>query len=571
MRAPIRWIKQPAAPQEFLIQLRPDLHPLVGQLLWSRGLDDPDKVDRFLQPSWAHLHDARQLRDMDRAVARILRARAEGQRIAVYGDYDTDGVTGVALLHQALTAMGFDVLPYIPKRNEEGYGLNRPAVEELASKTGLLITVDCGISNVSEIAHANALGLDVIVLDHHTPPAVLPAGEAVVNPKRPGCDYPYKMLAGVGVAFKLVQALVRAGLTPAMRSRELLDIVALGTVTDMAPLDGENRVLVKYGLDAINATPRPGLQALIEVAAVKGPVDCRTISWVLGPRINAAGRLDDAVRAYHLLLCDDPAIARGMAAEIDKINSDRRDLTKEMFGRAEELARRSGKADRRIVILDGEGVPSGIVGLVAGRLAELFARPVLLVERGEDEYRGSARSIAGFSIVDALTECGDVFIKFGGHAMAAGFSLAPHRLPELEERLGAIGLRDLTDEMLVRKLLYEAELPLAQQSWELMDQLQELEPFGQGNPEPVWVTRDVEVLTATRMGGERQHLKLRVHDGRGATGEVVAWRQGERQAEFPRGARVDVAYTLEVNAWQGQDRLQMNAKDVRRTNGEGYS
>ncbi|MDQ5852511.1 MAG: single-stranded-DNA-specific exonuclease RecJ, partial [Chloroflexota bacterium] len=544
------------------------LHPLVGQMLWNRGLTDADNVDAFLHVHWKQLHDPGQLRDMDRAVARIRQAVEERQRVGVYGDFDTDGVTGVALLYEVLTALGLDVVPYIPKRLKEGYGLNVAAIEQLAAKVQLLITVDCGISNVVEIERAQALGLDVIVLDHHMPPAVLPRGYAVVNPKRPDCPYPYKMLAGVGVAFKLVQALVRAGLkSPSLKVRQILDIVALGTVTDMAPLDGENRVLVKHGLQSLNATQRPGLQALIEVAALKGPITCRTIGYTLGPRINAAGRIDDAVRAYELLLCDDPSIAREMAAYLNELNLRRQGLTAEVLERAEELARTTGKADGRIIILDGEGFPSGIVGLAAGRLVETFGRPVLLLERGEEECRGSARSIPGFSIIDALAECADIFTKYGGHTMAAGFSLPPSRLAELEARLQTIGLRELTDELLEPKLTYDAELPLAEQSFELIDQVSQLEPFGYGNAEPLWATHHVQVVDARTMGRERQHLKLRVYDGAGKFGEVVAWGQGSRLQEFAGRAHVDVAYRLEINEWQGRRTLQMNAKQLRLSNG----
>jgi single-stranded-DNA-specific exonuclease len=408
----------------------------------------------------------------------------------------------------------------------------------------------------------------VIVLDHHTPPAKLPDAYAIVNPKQPGCSYPYKMLAGVGIAFKLVQALANAGLKSGYRGRQLLDIVALGTVTDMAPLDGENRVLVKYGLEALNATERPGLRALMEVAALKGRIDCRTIGWALGPRINAAGRLDDAVRAYELLMCDDAQDARELAANLDEINIRRKGLTAETFERAIELARVSGKAGGRIIVLDGADFPSGVVGLVAGRLAEHFARPVLLLERGEEASRGSARSVPGFSIIDALTECADVFTKYGGHAMAAGFSLPSDRVTMLEERLAAIAMRDLTDEMLERKLTYDADLPLRDHSLHLVDQIGMLEPFGQGNAEPVWVTQNLEILESRVLGAEHKHLRLRVRDGKGAFGNAIAWNYGPRAAEFGERTCVDIAYTLGADEWQGRRRLQMKVKQMRRTNGD---
>ncbi len=568
MVTPTRWIQHAPAPQSFLQELPPGLHPLIGHLLWNRGLTDADRVEGFINVSWGQLHDPGLLRDMDRAVARIKLALERGERVGVYGDFDTDGVTGVALLHQALTGFGLEVYPYIPKREEEGYGLNIPAIEFLATKVSLLISVDCGISNVVEVACARDLGLDMIILDHHTPPATLPDGLAVINPKRPDCAYPYKMLAGVGVAFKLVQALVRAGLRTSLKTRQLLDVVALGTVTDVAPLDGENRVLVKYGLEALNATERPGLRALIEVASQRGPLNCRSISFGLGPRLNAAGRLDDAIRSYELLLCDEPGIAQAMAHALNEINIKRQTLSAEVLAKAQELAQNGGKCDNRIIVLDGEGFPAGIVGLVAGKLVEIFGRPVLLLERGEEVCRGSARSIAGFSIFDALTECADVFTKFGGHAMAAGFTLPPGRLAELETRLHTIGLRDLTDEMLEPRLAYDARLELGDHSFDLIDQVSLLEPFGHGNAEPLWASFGLHVVDTQTMGKEKQHLKLRVRDDAGRFGEVVAWRQGHRQSEFTGRARVDVAYTLEINEWKNRKRIQMNAKHLQRTKGE---
>lgn len=568
MPAPTRWIQHPQAPRSFLQELPSGLHPQLGHLLWNRGLTDAEKVEAFINVSWDQLHDPGMLRDMDRAVARIKLALERGERVGVFGDFDTDGVTGVALLDQALTGFGLVVYPYIPKREEEGYGLNIPAIEMLATKVGLLISVDCGISNVAEVARARELGLDVIILDHHTPPAILPDGLAVINPKRPGCVYPYKMLAGVGVAFKLVQALARAGLHTSVKTRQLLDVVALGTVTDVAPLDGENRVLVKFGLESLNKTQRPGLRALIEVAGQRGPVNCRSISFGLGPRLNAAGRLDDAIRSYELLLCDDPDIAVGMAQALNEINIRRQALSADVLAKAQELAQSGGKGDNRIVVLDGEGFPAGIVGLVAGKLVEIFGRPVLLLERGADICRGSARSIPGFSIVDALTECADVFTKFGGHAMAAGFTLPPARLAELETRLQTIGLRDLTDEMLEPRLTYDARLELGDHSFDLIDQVSLLEPYGHGNVEPLWASFGLHVVDARTMGAEQQHLKLRLRDDAGKFGEVVSWRQGHRLAEFMGRVRVDVAYTLEINEWNNRQKIQMNAKHLQRAKGE---
>lgn len=556
-----RWVQRPTAPAAFLHELPASISPLVGQILWNRQITDPDAVEDFLDPDYRRLHDPFALRDMDRAVDRIRQAVEADQTVAVYGDFDTDGVTGVALLKQALSALGLRVLPYIPRRIEEGYGLNIPAIEQLATKANLLITVDCGISNVDEIARAQALGLDVIVLDHHTPPAVLPQGYAVINPKRGDCDYPYDMLAGVGVAYKLTQALHKIGMRTNLRGRDLLDVVALGTVTDMAPLNGENRILVKHGLLALNESERPGIKALIEASASRRPIDTRTIGFVLGPRLNAAGRLDNAIRAYDLLLATTDLEAQVLAEELNEINLQRQNLTKEVQSMALERAAASGKHQQRIVVLDDKDFPSGVVGLVAARLVEAWGRPVLLLERGENTSRGSARSVEGFSIIGALTEVGELFEKFGGHTMAAGFTITNERLPELESRLQQIAARDLPDDLLTPRLYYDAELALDQMNIELVELLAELEPYGHGNPEPVWVTRGLKVVDAFVMGRERQHLKLRLFDGR-TTIDALWWRNGEHVNAFSNCPRVDVAYTLSINEYMGRRRVQMIVKEL---------
>lgn len=557
----VRWVPRTVAPSTFIYELPADVSPLVGQLLWSRNITDPAQVGSFLAADYGTLHDAFALRDMEPAVARIRQAIEQQETVAVYGDFDTDGVTGVALLKQALSALGLTVLPYIPKRLEEGYGLNLQAVEVLARQAKLLITVDCGVSNVAEIARAQALGLDVIVLDHHTPPAVLPQAYALINPKRDGCNYPYKMLAGVGVAYKLTQALHRAGLRSDLKGRDLLDVVALGTVTDMAPLDGENRVLVKHGLVALNTSERPGLNALIDAAAARRPLDARAIGYSLGPRINAAGRLDDAIMAYELLLATSDVEARRLADQLNAINLQRQTLTKDVQQAAYELAVKSGRHEQRVIILNGADFPAGVVGLVAARLVEMFGRPVLLLERGELTSRGSGRSIAGFSIIDALTEVGHLFEKFGGHTMAAGFTINNAHLPELEARLNAIAQRDLADDLLVPRLLYDAELTLGQHSLELIDQIAQLEPYGHGNPEPVWVSRSLKVIDVRTMGKDRQHLKLRLFDGQTAV-DALWWRNAERIDAFARNPRVDVAYTLSTNDYLGKRRVQLIVKDI---------
>jgi single-stranded-DNA-specific exonuclease len=561
-----RWVLRDPAPPDFARRL--GCSPLLADLLYQRNLREPELVRAFLDADYrSGMHDPLLMKGMPEASALNPPGIAVGELMAVYGDFDTDGVTAVTLLMQALSAMGGKIRPYIPHRTREGYGLNNLAVEQLATDgVRLLITVDCGISNVAEVARASAMGLDVIVTDHHHPPAVLPEALAVVNPKQPGCAYPYKQLVGVGIAYKLVQALVKRGLRLGeLRGRDLLDVVALGTVTDMGPLDGENRVLVKAGLEALNATQRPGLKALIDVAGlVQGKIDSSAIGYMLGPRINAAGRLDDAVRAYDLLLADSLGAARGLADELNRTNRERQDLTKRVQEAAKAKAEAEGKQQQRIVVIDDAEFPAGVVGLVAGKLVEEWGRPVLLIERGEQESRGSARSVPGFSIIDALTSCKELFVRFGGHAAAAGFTIANDNIAVLDARLQELAASALSEEMLTPTLQIDAQVELGRLGWDLLNDLARLEPFGQANQQPVLMSSAVEVADARTRGADKQHLRLLLRKNGGPTVEAIAFRMGHLADALRRHPQIDIAYTLEAREWNGERSLQLNVKDLRR-------
>ncbi len=560
------WALQPSAPPEVVARL--GRSAIMSTLLYQRGFDTPEAVTTFLKADYRDgLHDPFAMKGMTEASQRIARAIADDEPMAVYGDFDTDGVTAVTLLMQAISTMGGTIQPYIPHRVREGYGLNNEAIEQLAAEgIRLLITVDCGISNVAEVAHAQALGLDVIVTDHHQPPPTLPAALAVVNPKQPGCSYPYKQLVGVGIAFKLVQALVRQGLRlHGLRGRDLLDIVALGTVTDMGPLDGENRVLVKKGLEAIHSSERPGLKALIAVAGLpQSKVDAMSIGFMLGPRINAAGRLDDAVRAYNLLLADDFATAQTLAQELNQANRQRQELTKQVQAAARAQAQAEGKHQQRIVVLAGDDYPAGIIGLVAGKLVEEWSRPVLLIERGPEQSHGSARSVRGFNIFEALHSCKDLFVRFGGHSMAAGFTIENVRLPELDARLQELALTALTDDMLVPTLDIHVEVALSELTWELLYEMRQLEPFGQANPQPVLMSRNVQVISATACGSTGDHLRLILKQNNSHPFEAMAFRLGHLAEPLRQHPCIDVAYTLEDHEWNDQRSLRLLVKDFRR-------
>jgi len=561
------WNVCPPPSPEFVAAFR-QYSPLLATLLHQRGLHTPAEIAAFVAADYrAGLHDPFRLRGMEVAARRIAMAIHNHEPIAVYGDFDTDGVTAVTLLVQAIGAMGGNIRPYIPHRLREGYGLNTEAIDTLAADgIRLLLTVDCGISNVQETVHARALGIDVIITDHHAPPPALPDALAIVNPRQPGCSYPFKQLVGVGIAYQLVRALLRLGFRPSLQKDDLLDVVALGTVTDMGPLIGENRVLVKHGLAAINDTSRPGLRALIAAAGLTpGRITSTDISFGLGPRLNAAGRIDDAQLSYQLLLAQEFDVAQELASQLNLQNRQRQELSKTVQQAARAQIEAQGKQNHRIIIVDGAEYPAGVVGLVAARLVEELGRPILLLERGERVSRGSARSTAEFNIIDALTNCADLFERYGGHAAAAGFTIATARLAELEARLLRHAELHLPETAPVPQIEIHAETPLRSLSWDLLAELATLEPFGQANPQPVLMSRGVRVTGAWPRGMEGQHLKLRLEDAEG-TGpyDAIAFRLGHLARHFERSPWIDIVYTLEANEWNGNRTLQLNIKDLRR-------
>lgn len=552
---------------------------LLASLLAQRGLDAPDAINAFFHDSYPHaLHDPDLMLGMQAAAARIADAIQQGELMAVYGDFDADGVTAVTLLMQALPALGGAVQPYIPHRMREGYGLNQSAIDDLIEQqVRLLITVDCGITNVAEVAYARSRGLDVIVTDHHTPPSDLPPAYAVVNPKQAGCTYPFKQLVGVGIAFKLVQALVqKQGLRPhnGMRLQDLLDVVALGTVADLGPLQGENRMLVRAGLERIHTSQRPGLQALIRKSGLQqAQVSAGDIAFLLGPRINAAGRLDDAITAYDLLLAEDLATAERIAEQLNQANRERQRMTSSMVDLAAaafeaqlEAAELAGEAPPRIVVLADESFPAGIVGLVAAKLVDRYTRPVVLIAIGAEEARGSARSVPGVNIHTLLTHVEDLFLRFGGHSQAAGFSIANEHLAELETRLLALAAEQISDEQLEPVLSADAEVPLAAISYHLLHALLLLEPFGQANPQPVLVSYGAYARDVQAIGNQGKHLRLRLAataEAGAPTFDAIAFGLGHIAAALQRHPRIDVLYTLEERIWNGNTSLQLNIKDLR--------
>jgi single-stranded-DNA-specific exonuclease len=536
---------------------------MLVQVLYNRGVSDPADVQSFMANRWAEA-DVFLLPDMKRAVDVLIRAIRRKEQIAVYGDFDADGVTATALLVQTLTALGADVMPYIPKRVDEGYGLNLDALRYLYGQgVRLVVTVDCGIRAVDEIEQARR-GLEFIVTDHHSVGPRLPFASAVINPKRADSKYPFRDLAGVGVAFKLAQALIRE--TKRIKrpvhieERDLLDLVAIGTVADLVPLLGENRYLVEGGLGVINEARREGLRALLRVSGVRpGDAIASSIGFGLGPRLNAAGRLGDASLSYDLLVSCDPREADQLAGRLNEQNRARKTLTEQAYDLAEELALARGE-DTPLLFAADKTFMSGVVGLVAGRLTEAYYRPAVVVEQGEEKSKGSCRSIKEFHITEALDECADLLVRHGGHAAAAGFTVRNEELDVLVDRLLAIAERELADQDLVPTLSIDADVALDEINWATAEWLHKLEPCGYANPPALFVSRNVPLVDAKSVGSEGQHLKLVLKSSQ-VTYDAIGFRMGERLPKL--SDRIDVAYHLEVNEWHGERRLQLNVQDIR--------
>ncbi len=559
-----RWLTLPALTPQANKALE-KLPPILRQIVFNRGYATEEAARAYLNRKLAFDPDPFQMSGMSAAVERIRRAIQNGEPIAVYGDYDVDGVTATALLTETLQRLGANARGYIPNRFEEGYGLNNAALEELkASGVQLVITVDCGIRSPDEARHAREIGLDLIVTDHHHPAeGELPPALAVLNPKKKGDPYPDKDLAGVGVAYKLAQALANDGSPQGVSFLNgLLDLVALGTVADLAPLTGENRFLVHNGLKQMRQTTRQGLFSLAAAAEVPlAKANATHIGFSLGPRLNAAGRLREALAAYELLVTKDPQRAGRLAQELNIQNRERQALTRETQTKAEEIAMREDPS-AYLLFAAHEDFNSGVIGLAASRLTESHYRPAVVAAKGEKETRGSCRSIPEFHITDALDQCKDLLVRHGGHAAAAGFTVKNENLPALVKRLKAIAKEQLESKDLRATLTADMEVSLKDMRGELyLNALRYLEPTGYGNPAPVFVARNVKVKYARVVGADGKHLKLTLEDETGYAHDAIGFKLGEWAKNIP--PRVDVMFAYEPNEFNGRVTYQLNLKDIK--------
>jgi len=602
-----KWLFNKKYPAEFEKKF-PEFTEVVLQLLWDRNLKTQEQIDEFFNPDYeTDLHDPYLMKDMKKAVKRIYEAIEKNEKILVYGDYDVDGITSSAIIVNTLIELKAVINKitkakakefieiHIPDRETEGYGVNKEAIEKAKkNKVDLIITVDCGISSVAEIKTANKLGMNVIITDHHHIPEKIPKALAIVNPKQKNCKYPFKELAGVGVAFKLSQALIgnvnvgdRHACPLHLRDgfeKWLLDLVVLGTVADCVDLIGENRTLSKYGLLVINKTKRIGLKKLVSTTGLitrengnvrkKKIIDTTAISFILAPRLNAAGRMDHANTSYQLLITELESEAEELVSKLEKNNYNRQRLTEKVI---QEIKSRISKYKTdlpKIIIESDPEWKIGIVGLVAGKLADEYARPFLIFRESKDESAGSGRSVPEFNLIEAIEKCKDILINFGGHSQAAGLKIENKNLEKFRKKINSIADKTLKEEDLIPFVEIDFEIKREQIDWQSIDEIEKFKPFGQGNKNPVFMVKKLEVHEIRSVGNGNAHLKLCfktiLKNGKVKYFPAIAFRLGKLAEEMFDGKPglrwgdvVDVVFQLEINEWNGNRELQMNVLDLK--------
>ena len=565
-----------AVEQELQQQLERELNisSAAARMLVVRGIQTADEARAFVHPSLDKLHDPFLMKDMDKAVERLHKAITQGEKILIYGDYDVDGTTAVALMYRFLQNLASNLSPltfnldyYIPDRYTEGYGVSQQGIDYAATQgCSLIITLDCGIKAVEKIAYANSKGIDVIVCDHHTPGDELPDAVAVLNMKRHDCSYPYKDLSGCGVGFKLAQAYTQQYGLPFDNLVPLLQLLAMSIASDIVPITGENRILAHYGIKQLNTQPFTGLSAIMQVAGIEAKkITINELVYKIGPRINACGRMKSGRAAVELLLTDDPVFARQQAEEVNQHNDDRRDCDTETTKEAlQQLQDDPNFAQRHSTVVYAPHWHKGVVGIVASRLTETYYRPTIVLTAGEDGIiSGSARSVGGFDIYTAIDSCSDLLTNFGGHKFAAGLSMHIDDLPEFKQRFEAYVATHIQPNQLQPTLDIEAELQLGDITKSFYNVLRHLEPFGPGNPRPLFVSRRLINHRDTRaVGKEREHLRLDVTDRMNAiTG--IAFGRADMAEYIQNGNAVDICYELNENTFNHYTTIQMMVQDIR--------
>ena len=544
---------------------------VILQLLKNRGISDEKEISDFFSFDYEKdILDPFLFEDMEKAVARITTAGEKKEKIAVFGDYDADGVTATALLIQALEGLGFSgIIPYIPDRQIEGYGMNGQALEFLEKKgVKLVITVDCGITGIEEVAWAKKAGMDVIITDHHHVPNELPEALAIINPHRKNSTYPFRELAGVGVAFKLAEALYRK--TKPKETEQLkwlLDLVAIGTIADCVPLLGENRVLVKYGLIVLSKTKRIGLLEMFKVGRIaideNNLPDTQKIAFQISPRINAAGRMDHASISLNLILEKNNVKARELALEVESNNQNRQKITGEIAREISVLAENSFK-DRKLIFAYNEHWRVGILGLIAGKISDEFRKPTAIFQKQETEFVGSLRSIPQVNIIEALEKCSGLLLRFGGHAQAAGVRVALDKMEKFYEKFSAIIESELKGKDISPEIEIDMEIKLPDISWDMVSDMRKMEPFGEGNSEPVFLAKNIIVEDIKSVGNGKKHIKLalRAKEGGPKIFEAIGFGMGERFSGLKPGDIIQAVFNLQEDAWNGNKKIQLKLIDL---------
>ncbi len=533
--------------------------PLLVQLLHNRGVTRPGDFESFLASDESLLIDPLLLPDMEKGIARVYQALLSGETVGIYGDFDADGITATAVLVQGLALLGGKAVPYIPHRQTEGHGMTSGVLKKLYEQgVSLVITVDCGVTDLAEVKKAMKMGLDIIITDHHNPLEEIPEAVAVIDPKLASSAYPFEQLAGVGVAFKLLQGLYR-NLGREELLEKVIDLVAIGTVADMSPPLSENRYLIKEGLKQMNTSPRLGLRLLINQMRLEaGSLSADSISWVIAPCLNAAGRLADGLTGYNLLMTESAQEAQELALWLARINEERQKLTAATLARAREQVVAGGLPP--LLLTADKEYPMGIAGLVASRLTEEFYHPSVVIHTADKVSHASCRSIPEFNIIAALGKFSYLFSRYGGHAAAAGFTLPTKNLPELEEGLSALVAEELAGVELRPHLDIDALVTLPELGGNTYQTTQLLAPFGISNPVPVFMSRGVEVLERRTMGNGGEHLRMKLRQG-GTTWDGVAFRLANHTAET--SPRLDIVYNLEIDNWRGKGQLRLNILDFK--------
>lgn len=539
---------------------------LIAQLLVNRGMTESSVAQEFLHPSLSNLHPPLEMKGMSDAVDRVKRAINKGEKITVYGDYDVDGTTSVSMLMPCLKRLGADVDYYIPHRLDEGYGLSSDGVAEMKENgCNLIITADCGISATKEVLLANDAGMDVIITDHHEPGNKLPPACVILNPKQEGCNYPFKSLAGVGVAFKLVQALMSDGdREDKIFLRDQLDLVALGTIADVVPLIGENRIIAKYGLEVMNKMERAGIRALCEVSSVKaGTVSGGVVGFRLGPRINAAGRIDTALNAVHLMTTDSYEEALEIAKKLDATNKERQNIERQILSEAKKELEKYDLAREKGLVVASEGWHPGVVGIVASRIQEQYYRPAIIICLEGDMGRGSARSIPEFDIFRGLTKCSHLLDRFGGHKAAAGLAIPRKNVDKFRKEFSQIVSNTLKPDDLKPKVIIDVDAAMSQLSLEVVEQLALLDPHGIGNPRPMIGIKDLLMKGMPRLVGRTgRHLQMMVSDGR-QTLKSIAFNKAELERElYDDNVRLNLACRPFINVWRDMKSVELQVEEM---------